>query len=812
MNADEIWAPGETVGPFQIHRHLGSGGVGDVYLAEDSRLGRRVALKLLHRRLTGDHRSRQRFLLEARLAAALDHANICTIHEVGEESGQLFIAMQFIEGEMLRDRIAGRPLEWSELFSIVLQVAAGLSTAHERGIIHRDIKSNNIMVTPRGQAKLLDFGLARLLIPAEGASADLTRTGGLLGTPAYMSPEQARGEPTDHRTDIFSFGVVLYEMATGRIPFRRETAADTIHALLQTPHTPVIQLREDAPPAFSELLDRALAKRTGDRYQSLAEMAARLRDLESQTVAPANPARTLPAAEGHPTLLDPPAQRQPRRRVGRRRAIITGTLLLLGLAGLLVFRPGPVSAPGQPPATTSIRSIAILPFKPLVEKDRDESLELGMADTLISRLSYLDGIDVRPLTAVRRYADLEQDALAAGREQRVDAVLEGQIQKSLDKLRVTVRLLRVGDGRQLWAGRFDEEFSDIFVIQDSLSQKVAEALAVELNDAEREFLSRRQTNNVEAYQLYLLGRFHLGRNVDDGFWKALDHFQQALAREPDFAKAHAGVADAYNFLCGFNVIPPREGFPKAREAARTALRIDPNLAEAHVALATVQLFHDWDWAAAEAAFERALLLNPGDSDAHRRYGFSLAALGRFDEALAESQRALELDPLSLDKTVGIGEVLYLARRFDEAEAQYRKTLQMDPHFGFGYWALGRALTEQGRHDEAIAAFTRAMPLSGSSPDEPAELARAYALSGRREEARETLDGLIRLSDTQYVAPAVIASVFAALGDREEAFRWLETAYAERDSLLVFLQVDPMFDPLRSDPRFTRLEERVGLRD
>jgi tetratricopeptide (TPR) repeat protein len=389
-------------------------------------------------------------------------------------------------------------------------------------------------------------------------------------------------------------------------------------------------------------------------------------------------------------------------------------------------------------------------------------------------------------------------------------VLDGNIQKSGDRVRVTVRLLSVADGRQLWAEQFDEKFTDIFSVQDSVSRKVSGALALTLTGEEKELLTKRHTNDIEAYQLYLLGRYHLNRLTDEGFWKALDYFQRAIKKDPNYAQAHAGMADAYNSLSGFNVLPPKEGFPKGKQAAEEALRLDERLAEAHVALANAKFLHDWNWPEAEREFRRALQLSPGYSDAHQMYGYYLAGMGRFDEAVREMKRAQELDPLSPVKIIGLGEVFHLARRFDEAAAEYRKALEMDPNFGFAHWALGRALTGKGMYDEAIAAFQKAIPLSGDSPDEPAELARAYALAGRRREALKIVDELRRQSERKYVAPTSIATIYAALGDREQAFAWLERARVERDSLLVLLKVEPMFDSLRPDPRFIGLLHRVGL--
>ena len=804
---------GRQVAHYLIEKKLGSGGMGEVYLAQDVSLGRHVALKLLDPALIGDSATHTRFLREARLASALDHPNICTIHEVGEDDGRLFIAMQYIEGETLRKVIGGRPLGVDALLSISLQVADALAAAHSQGIVHRDIKPGNIMITPRGQAKVLDFGLAKLLERVEGeAETHLTMTGAVMGTPTSMSPEQARGEHVDHRSDIFSFGVVFYEMATGRIPFSGRSTADVISALLNQPHTPAAELNKEITAGLSAVLDRTLAKETDDRYQTMDEVIADFR----QVVRDVDGLDRLFSSSGTPRRmvpLVPPGSRRLSKASGRRIQTRTAIVLLALVPVLLVALALAIhysSRPVQPPPGEPIKSIAVLPFKPLIAESRDEALELGMADTLINKLSNIRQVTVRPLSAVRKYAGVEQDAAAAGREQKVDAVLDGNIQRSGEKIRVTVRLVRVADGREIWTEQFDEKFTDIFSVQDSVSSKVSGVLAMTLTTEEKELLAKRQTGDARAYHFYLMGRYHLNRLTDEGLWKGLDYFQRAIDRDPNYALAHAGLADAYVSLGGFNALPPQESYPKGKQAAKKALELDEHLAEAHVSLASAMFLYDWDWSGAESEFKRGIALNPSYSDAHQIYAYYLATMGRFDEALREMRQALELDPLSLVKITGLGEVHYMARRNDEAIAAFQKTLEMDPNFGFAHWALGRAYTQKGMYEQAIAAFQKAIPLSGDSPDEPAMLARVYALSGRKAEARKILDDLKKRSNRSYVAQTVMASIYAALGEKDQAFVWLDKAYDEHDAILVQLRVEPMFDQLRSDPRFTVLLKRVGL--
>jgi serine/threonine-protein kinase len=797
------------IGPYSIEKQLGAGGMGEVFLAEDVRLGRKVALKLLDPSLTGDAQSRLRFLREARLASTLDHPNICTVHEVGEAEGRPFIAMQFVEGETLKQTIGGRPMSLESLLSISLQVADGLAAAHAQGIIHRDIKTRNIIINRRGQAKVLDFGLAKLLHPEEGDSrTEMTLSGVVLGTPASMSPEQARGERVDHRSDVFSFGVVMYEMATGHLPFDGKTPADVISALLREAQKPAAELNSELPARMSAVIDRALAKEPANRYQSMPEMVADLRQVVSDA---GGLERVFNSSEGVTPLvpLKRPAVPGSLGRLMQNRiaALLFGIIvvLIVGVALAIYF-----SRSKQPLPTTPIKSIAVLPFKPLVVESRDEVLELGMADTLINKLSKIKQVTVRSLSSVRQYTAVNQDPVAAGREQKVDAVLEGNIQRSGDRVRVTVRLVRVADSEGIWTDQFDASMTDIFAMQDSISERVVRALAVKLSSEEKSLLTRGNTQNPEAYRLYLLGRYQLNKSTDEGIRKALENFRQAIDLDPSYALAYVGLADAYIAQGAFNALSPKETFPKAKEAVLQALQLDEHLAEAHVSLANAMFLYDWNWAGAEDEFKRALAINPGYSDAHQMYGYYLSSKGRSDEALREMQQAQELDPVSLPNITAVGEALYMARRYDEAIAAFQRALEMDPNSGFAYWALGRAYTQKGMYADAITALQKSIPLSGDSPDEPASLGCVYARSGRKAEALKIVEDLKEQSKRKYIAPSVIAELYTALGEKDQAFAWLDKAYEDHDFILVLLKGEPTFDNLRSDPRFTALLKRIGL--
>jgi serine/threonine-protein kinase len=768
---------GSRLGPYLLERRLGSGGMGEVYLAHDERLDRKVALKLLAPGLA-DGSWRVRFLREARLASALDHPNVCTIHDVGEAEGMAFIAMQYVDGRTLKEVIGGRPLPPDTWVSLALQIADALSAAHARGIVHRDVKSSNVMVTPAGQAKVLDFGIAKHLAdPSTSTTAQLTVPGMVLGTPGSMAPEQAAGSGADPRSDIFSLGVVLYEMATGTAPFVGFSISEVLRAVVATPHEPASLRNPQLSSELSRVIDRALAKDPAQRYPTMAELLADLRD-----------AAGLVGGKGG----------RPRRLVIAAGAISLAAVAIV--AGLLL----------RAPSTEPIHSLTVLPFRPLVAGQTEKALELGMADTLIGRLETLPGVTVRPIGAVMRYAGRELDPAAVGREQRTDAVLDGHIQKDGEAVRLTVRLVRAADGKALWSDRFDAPMTGLFAVQDSIAERVAGELTPRLSGTARARLVEHQTDDPEAYRLYLLGRYHLSRLTDEGFRKSLTYFQQAEDRDPRFAAAFAGEADAYYSLGAFDVEPPGATFPHSKRAAERALRLDDRLAGAHVALGNVLLLYDWQWKAAEDEFQRALALAPESPDAHQMYSQFLTTVGRNADAVREMERAQELDPLTVARIASLGEVLFLSRRFREAEAQQRRALEMDPNFGFAYWGLGRALHLQRRYSEAVAAFQKSIPLSGDSPDEPASLAVVYAESGQRQQALAIADSLERRAGRQQISPAVLAMIYGALGERDKAFAYLERSFQQRDFMVTLLDADPEYDSLRSDPRFEALARRVGL--
>jgi len=593
-------------------------------------------------------------------------------------------------------------------------------------------------------------------------------------------------------------------MTTGRVPFKRKSPAETMNAVINEPHTPVSEFNPDVPPGLSAVIDRALAKDPSARYQSMEAMLGDLwqvaqaigltgSEVPGRVITPYVPPRRHTVLGRLRRWAESPARAVP--------LALAACVVLVGLA-FIVYSLWPK----QPAPPAPIKSIAVLPFKPLVAESRDELLEMGMADTLITRLSNIRQVIVRPMSAVRKYTELEQDAVAVGREQRVDAILEGRIQRSGDKVRVTVRLVKVADEEVLWAGQFDEKFTDIFAVQDSISERVAAALALKLTGEEQKRLTKRYTDNTVAYQLYLKGRYNWNKTTEEGLKKAIDFFNQAIEKDPSYALAYAGLADAYTSLDWYGVLSTKEANPRAKAAAIKALEIDETLAEAHASLAAVRQY-EWDWAGAEREYQRAIGLNPNYAVAHQWYGVYLAYMGRMDEGIAEMTRAQELDPLSLAINAQLGFLFYLARRYDQAIEQCQRTLEMEPGYEEARIYLAWIYVQKGMYEEAIAQYQK---LKGDIPDVLAMLGAAYAVSGQRGKARDVLAELKEISQRRYVPPVFVAAIYTGLGDKDQAFAWLEKAYEDRDESFVGLKVLPLFDPLRSDQRFADLLRRMGL--
>jgi serine/threonine protein kinase/tetratricopeptide (TPR) repeat protein len=759
-------AVGMRLGPYQILAPLGQGGMGEVYRAKDLRLDREVAVKVVPEQLAQDPDRLARFEREAKAVAALAHPNILVLYDVGHEQGIPFAVTELLEGVTLRGRLAAAGVPWREALLIVAAVAEGLATAHAKGIIHRDIKPENLFLTADGRVKILDFGLARVAIQAsneletEPYSPGRTDPGTVVGTIGYMSPEQLRGEPADDRSDLFALGCVLYELVAGKRPFQGRTATETTAAILHVEPPP---LARDVPPEVERVIRHCLAKEPRQRIASARDLAFALRALLSGSDA----SGSLPPT----TLYRPKASRRRRE---------------------------------------AIPSLAVLPLANTNVDPDTEYLSDGIAESIINLLSQLPGLRVMARSTAFRYKGRDVDPQEVGRALKVRAVLSGQLFQRANRLVIKMELVDVKDGSQLWGEHYNRALSDLLAVEKAIAQEIVEKLRLRLTGEQKRRLSRPGTQNAEAYQCYLKGRYHWNKRTAEGLKKSIKLFEQALDIDPTYALAYSGVADAYLNLGGWGHVACREAYPRARSAATHALAIDDNLAEAHVSLAMVQKEYDWDWSGADRSYQRALELNPNYAVAYQWFGEYLAAVGRHQEAIAAFKRAIELDPLSLIIHATLGRHgYYFARQYDQAIAQLQKTLEMDASFWVARLWLGWAYANTGRLPEALAELQTARRLDNNL-EILAALGCTYGLLGRRPEAQQVLDELQELSRARYVSPMLGALIATAMGEHDQAFEWLEKSYADRAQMMSELKAEPAFDPLRADPRFADLLRRVGL--
>jgi eukaryotic-like serine/threonine-protein kinase len=779
---------GQTISHYRILEQLGAGGMGVVYKAHDSRLERALALKLLPEELAQQPQALERFRREARAASALNHPGICTIYDIGEQDGRAFIAMEFIDGETLRSHIHGKALPLEEILKLGIQIAEALDAAHAEGIIHRDIKPANIFVTKRGQAKVLDFGLAKLIpkgiarANAEfGAQPDSSSIVGIIsGTPSYMSPEQVRGDDLDPRTDIFSLGLLLYEMATGRQAFGGGTGGMIIEAVLTRPPVSVRSINLDIPARLESIIDKALHKDRAQRYQHAADMLADLQQLKR----------------------DSDSGRRDHQGAAESVLLSTTSSSQISTAQTRALRPGRVSK--------IIGSLAVLPFENVSRDPENEYLSDGIAGSLINILATVPRLRVMAQSTVFRYKGREIDPQAVGRELNVRAVLTGRMMQSGGSLRIGTELVDVATGAQLWSAQFDRKPGDIFLIQDEISNEISGKLRLHLTRAEKKRLIRRHTEDAEAYRLYLQGRHHWNRWTEEGFYKAIAYFQQAVEKDPSYALAYTGLAESYVLLGWNSYLPPKDAFPKGKAAARTALQLDPDLGEAHTPLAAALWLHDWQWQEAQTEFQRSLALNPAYPTANHWHAEYVMTMGRQLEAIAKMKNSQELDPLSLIISVAIGWASYMARRYDEAVEQLLRTVELDPNYPVTHWILGLLYRKTGRYELAVTAGEKGVNLSGGSPLMRAALAHTYGESGRAKEALQVLDDLTELAKHKYVAPHFFAGIHIGLGESERALEYLEKSWEDHSHWLIYLHLDPSMDALRSNPGFQDLLRRVGL--
>ena len=778
------------IGSYEVIREIGRGGMGVVYLARDTKLDREVAIKALPPEVVDDEEKLSRFEREAKLLASLNHPNIATVYGLEEVEGRRYLILEYIDGESLIEYLNRNRQSWRKCVEAAASIADALAAAHARGVVHRDIKPDNILFTHGGVVKVLDFGLA-LSVPANGQDQTEAATmavdttfGAVIGTPGYMSPEQVRGEPADTRSDIFSFGCLLHEMLTGRATFARDTVAESMAATLrEEPEAPAV-CGVQTPSELDPVLMRCLEKRPDDRFQSARDLAFSLR-------------RVLNPTGTHQPVGSRPSATFPRRLIGTIAAVVA-----LAVVSVWLLRP-------NVPESPAIRSLAVLPFENLSGVPDIEYLADELPASIIDALATISSLHVVPRNTAFRSRDSVEDITTIGRKLGVDFVLTGQIQARNGGLRVRAELINVATNSQQWSDHYDQSLTDTRVVEEELTGRIAQALHLQITGEEQSRLENRRPVNAEAHAAYLNGRFWWNKRTTEGFKKAIEFFDKAIEVDVDYALAYVGLADSY-LLQGVYVDPPKQTYPKAKEAIRQALQIDPNMGKALTTRAFIRSIYDWNHEAAERDYKRAIELTPRYPTAHHWYAWSLIATGNLDQAINEMKLAHQLDPGSLVIGVDLGFFYRIAGRFDLAKERLEEAIRMDPNFPKAHVYYGFLLMGQNRFDEALSSLQGVIDRAQSYPEMLGFYGHALAKAGREDEARRFVESLIERRASEYIHPHAIAYTYSGLGDSDQAMRWLETGYEERDPWMYLLHTTGTWNGLRSDPRFRDLLKRIGL--
>jgi len=753
---------GKTISRYKILEKLGEGGMGVVYKAQDIKLKRTVALKFLPPSLTKDVAAKERFMIEAQTASSLDHANLCTIFEIDETTGkELFICMASYDGETLKDKLKQGPLEINEAIDYASQIAAGLSRAHEANIIHRDIKPSNIIITKRGEVKIIDFGLAKLI-----GQTKITKSGAILGTFAYMSPEQIRGENVDHRTDLWSLGAILYEILTGKQPFETEFEITLLYLILNEHPPPVQELRSDIPEPLQVIAHKLLEKSLKQRYRTANALINELKRVGKE----AEPDTQSRFVKAH-TQRVPKDSETPQKEV---------------------------------------ESLAILPFSNPSGNDEIEYLSDGITESLIRNLSQISNFKVISRTSVFHYKSQHIEIQKVARELKVNKLLLGWVSQRSDNISIGVELVEGRDSSQIWGEQYTKKLTNVVKIQEEVVKDISAKLKLKLTKREKKHLAKQYKIDTEAYQLFLKGRYHWNKRTADSFKQSISFYNQAIEKDPTYALAYSGLSDSYALIGIYGYLPAKDVWPKAKAAALKAMEIDPDMAEAHNALGAVESSYEWNWAKAEKAFQHSIALNPNYATAHQWYAGQLRILGKFDDALREIHRAQELDPLSWQISTDVGRLHYYARENDLAIREYQKVLELDPNFYPAHLWLGLALLEKLDFDLAIESLQTALVLSGNFAAVTAVLGYAFGISGKRTEAGKIVKELKNRARKEYISPMYLGWVHVSLNELDVAFQYFDKAFDERSWWIVYLKIWPAPEQMTKDERYTKLLKKLGL--